>query len=962
MDDDGNIESHYDRIWDSDPVPPYVESLLPAMAGLGLRHSSTVLDVGCGNGVLGRRLMDLYGCRIYGTDISPVALKAASARGYAGVARTSADPLARFRQPFPGQRFDVVVLSAVLEHVFDPAALIAASHSALKPGGFIVVLTPNVTWFLNRLLFLLGMWEHPLLGGTDGHIRYLNRRMLQKLVTDAGFGGLDWSFSSMAALPPGQNLHVRGRRVPLVRRLAGRRARVRPSLWAENFILLARKPVSDPDTSQWADLAGKTDLMPLKILHIAATPNGANWMFEITRDLRSRGHDAAALISPGQGDLAPKLQRAGVPYHVFDLDVMSVNDYAGIVRRVLKLARFLREHRFDVVHYHLFTSVILGRVAAYIADVPLRFSMCTGPFYLEAPATREVDRRTFWMDTKVIPSCEFSRKLYLEMGLPARRMERIFYGADPSAFDPAKADGGKLRREYGIPDNSPIVSMVAYFYSRLPYGKWTPPQLQGRAVKGHDTVLEAAKLVLQRNPRARFLLVGRGWEAGGEEFMLEMKSLAKSLGIDHAVIFTGMRRDIPDVLAGSDVTIQSSRSENLGGSIEALLMARPTVASAVGGLVDAVRHEETGLLVPMDDAPALAAAILRLLDNPEWAATLGRNGRALMLRDFTLSRTVDDLDQLYRTEAGKIMQRERPSAPGPAARRYRPSVSLLRLMCVAVRLGFFALCFDLPDIAAGAMRRRVAGLKRPAARNAAALFAGLGRDLIHLTPLLLPAAAISIFLTGTARMVFLAALLSSALFVRLKYAGPAVSLVRLATKRVFDLLIVAVIAAAGSPLWIAAVVAAKRLPGPALVRSPRIGRFGIVFDMFTLRSRLPDSGAAFFARLLRRIHAWNAPAIINVARGEMSIVGPRPVSPEPAAGSSGIRRKPTAKPGLVGWAEVRMPAASAEEEMRLDLWYEEHQSFWLDAWTVLKAAAGCVMRGSAASAADHCGPGREPPQ
>jgi glycosyltransferase involved in cell wall biosynthesis len=299
------------------------------------------------------------------------------------------------------------------------------------------------------------------------------------------------------------------------------------------------------------------------------------------------------------------------------------------------------------------------------------------------------------------------------MGVPPARLECIFYGADPSAFDPARADARKLRREYGIPDDIPVVSMVAYFYGRLPRGRWTPAHLQGRSVKGHDTLLAAAKLVLERNPRVRFLLVGRGWEAAGEEYERELKNLAKETGVDHAVVFTGMRRDIPDVLAASDITVQCSRSENLGGSIEALLLARPTVASAVGGLVDTVRHEETGLLVPMDDAPALAEAILRLLNDPEWAARLGRNGRELMLRDFTLAKTVADIDRLYRRTASAVMRRRRRAGVPPGALFYRPAVSVMHLLDLASRWAVFVICRDVPRLAGAALRRVARVFRQP---------------------------------------------------------------------------------------------------------------------------------------------------------------------------------------------------------------------------------------------------------
>src|SRR6202030_3494642 len=100
---------------------------------------------------------------------------------------------------------------------------------------------------------------------------------------------------------------------------------------------------------------------------------------------------------------------------------------------------------------------------------------------------------------------------------------------------------------------------------------------------------------------------------------------------------------VASLLAAADVAVQCSLTENLGGTIEALLMECPVVATRVGGMPESVRDGETGLLVPPSDPAALAAAILRLLEHRDEAAAFGRAGRALMLERFTAARTADDV-------------------------------------------------------------------------------------------------------------------------------------------------------------------------------------------------------------------------------------------------------------------------------------------------------------------------------
>jgi glycosyltransferase involved in cell wall biosynthesis len=388
---------------------------------------------------------------------------------------------------------------------------------------------------------------------------------------------------------------------------------------------------------------------PLRVIHVAGTANGAAWMHEQVRELRARGHDATGVIASATGTLAPRFDRDGIPYEVLDLDVFSGTTLSA-AKKVLALARLLRRLRPDVVQSHLYPSIFVTRLAAWLADVPVRVSMIPGTYYLEAPGLADVDVRTAWLDSKVIASCERTRELYESLGVPRQHVELIYYGQDVDRLDPDRADRMRLRRELGIAPERPVVGDVAYFYPPLPDSPFTPPYLIGRGVKGHEVLLQAAALVLADVPDALFLLVGEGWGPEGPAYQRQLEALAADLGVAHAVRFTGARHDIPDTLAAFDVSVQCSLNENLGGSIESQLMARPLIASAVGGLVDAVIHERTGLLVPPDNPVALAAAIVRLLRDRPLAERLGSQGREHALELLTLTRTVDELDALYARE------------------------------------------------------------------------------------------------------------------------------------------------------------------------------------------------------------------------------------------------------------------------------------------------------------------------
>ena len=264
----------------------------------------------------------------------------------------------------------------------------------------------------------------------------------------------------------------------------------------------------------------------LRVVHVAGTANGAPWMHEQVRELRARGYDATGVIAGASGTLAPRFDRDGIAYEVLDLDVFASRNPLRGSEEGHHPRSPVPPPAPDVVQSHLFQSIITTRLAAWLADVPVRFSMIPGPYYLEAPGLREVDTRTAGLDTKVIASCERTRELYEAQGVPRDHVELIYYGQDVHRLDPAAADGARVRRELGIAPDRPVVGDVAYFYPPQADGPFTPPHLVGRGVKGHEVLLRAVPLVLAEVPDALFLLVGEGWGPDGAAYQRQLEALA----------------------------------------------------------------------------------------------------------------------------------------------------------------------------------------------------------------------------------------------------------------------------------------------------------------------------------------------------------------------------------------------------------------------------------------------------
>jgi glycosyltransferase involved in cell wall biosynthesis len=193
--------------------------------------------------------------------------------------------------------------------------------------------------------------------------------------------------------------------------------------------------------------------------------------------------------------------------------------------------------------------------------------------------------------------------------------------------------------------------------------------------------------VLLERPDAKLLLIGGPLDATGQPLMDEMRALVEELGLDGSVVFTGYRPDVAECLRGLDVAVQASLSENLGGTVEALLMERPVVATRVGGMVETIRHGETGVLVEPADPVDLGRGILRLLRDPAEARRLGLAGRELALERFTLDRTVSDLHSVY----SRLLS-------SPKVGRFRRRVSVARFVAL-IPLSLYYVVRTLTEVA-----------------------------------------------------------------------------------------------------------------------------------------------------------------------------------------------------------------------------------------------------------------------
>jgi glycosyltransferase involved in cell wall biosynthesis len=351
------------------------------------------------------------------------------------------------------------------------------------------------------------------------------------------------------------------------------------------------------------------------VLHVDSARGwrgGQNQALLTARGMATRGHEVVLACQAG-GALAERARGAGLTVR----ELSFSGDLSPAP--VLALRAALREMRPDAVQLHDPHAVSAGVIAARVGPrVPL-------------VATRRVDFRlrgafSRWKYRacgRVIAVSEAIAAVLRKDRLPPERVRVVHEGVPDRAPEPGGRDA---LRELGIPDGAPVVGNVA--------------ALTGH--KDHKTLLAAAARVSTRVPDARFVIVGDG------ELRHELEALSRRLGLERRCLFAGFRGDLDRLIPAFTVFCLSSHMEGLGTSLlDAMAFGVPVVATAAGGIPEAVVDGVTGRVVPPRDADALAAALVDALDNPERRAAWGRAGRQRFEERFTADRMVDATLAVY---------------------------------------------------------------------------------------------------------------------------------------------------------------------------------------------------------------------------------------------------------------------------------------------------------------------------
>lgn len=319
-------------------------------------------------------------------------------------------------------------------------------------------------------------------------------------------------------------------------------------------------------------------------------------------------------LSMGRDALKPMVQSLEVEYRT--------------ARSPLAIAAIARQSGARFLHTHGVRANFAGRLAGLLSGRPSVTTVHSmiGMDYVGAPrrvAATFLDNLTLPLASRVIAISGAIAQEVVRRGARRERVRVVHIGIPPAP----PADRAAIRAELGLAEATRALFAAARLHP----------------VKGLDRLLAAVARLEPDLPPWQLLIAGDG------PLRAPLEAQATALGLGGRVRFLGQVPQARRLLAGMDLYISASLMEGLGLSVmEAMAAGLPVLSTAAGGVTELLAAEQTGLLVPVDDVPAMAAAIRRLLTDPDLGRRLAAGALAQYTEHFTVEQFVRRTEAVYR--------------------------------------------------------------------------------------------------------------------------------------------------------------------------------------------------------------------------------------------------------------------------------------------------------------------------
>jgi glycosyltransferase involved in cell wall biosynthesis len=344
----------------------------------------------------------------------------------------------------------------------------------------------------------------------------------------------------------------------------------------------------------------------------------------IERIDRNRFDTTICSLDIGGRDLEEEFRNTG--YETVILPRKSRVDW----QLVAQLIDMIHTRRIDVVMTTLYYADVLGQLAAALGRVRAVYSWETSsaPEYLVTRRLWPYRMTVRFADKVVAVSKAVASYLADQRHVPRSKIEVIPYGVDLSRYSAFR--NGQLREQFGLSRKHVVIGMV---------GRLEPD-------KGHDILIETASRMNRSD--VRFMLAGQG------SLEPSLKQEVRERGLEEQFVFLGFRKDIHRILPLFDIVTLPSLHEGLPNAIlEAMAVGKPVVATAVGGIPEAVVHNETGILIEPGSSDSLETALEKLINTKALREEMGASGRRRMENVYSLEKQIEAFETLLSSKFSK---------------------------------------------------------------------------------------------------------------------------------------------------------------------------------------------------------------------------------------------------------------------------------------------------------------------
>lgn len=322
------------------------------------------------------------------------------------------------------------------------------------------------------------------------------------------------------------------------------------------------------------------------------------------------------------GVIANDLSKSGVK-----TEILGIKNFNNPVN-VWKVARWLRTNKVNIVHTHAHPAGYLGRMAAIlVGGIGIIHHVHTVPIDLKIRHHLKERFLGFFSDKILCCSQAVKDFLILKEKIPDSKIEVVYNRTKDPLPEYTSVSKVELAKKFNIDLDSNVIGCIASLTFH----------------KGHRYLLEAFSVVKKHIPKTKLLLLGDG------PLRATLQEQADSFGIAQNIVFAGYQKDVFPFISLMDVVVLSSiEREGMGLSlVEAMAMGKPVVASKLHGIIEVVKENHSGILVPPGDSNAIAQAIIKVLQDDKLRKEMGRAGREIFLSRFTLDLMVRKIEDIY---------------------------------------------------------------------------------------------------------------------------------------------------------------------------------------------------------------------------------------------------------------------------------------------------------------------------